>query len=246
VLVVRVETGTGTRWWPETLLLGGFVVLTLALANGLMLDLDVAVRDWSDAHRPRVPYLAARGLNFVGSANLVAPIVLGISAVVAVRVRSIRPLLPLIAGFVIAYVLIVPLKMLADRAAPHSPVADPVQIFHHPPGWSYPSGHVANTVYLFGILAVLVNALLRGFGWNEMRPATRRILRIAPPAIVIVTTTYLGFHWLTDAVAGLLLGLLLDRVLWRLPWSDLPLGRRPLDRGWDRQVREIAVSSTKC
>jgi hypothetical protein len=145
-LVVRVGTRTGAGWWLEALLLGGFLVLTLALANGLLLDLDIAVRDWSDAHRPRVPYLLARGLNFAGSANLVAPIILGISAMVAAQVRSIRPVLPLIAGFVIAYVLIVPLKMVADRAAPHSPAVDPVQIFHHPPGWSYPSGHVANTV----------------------------------------------------------------------------------------------------
>jgi hypothetical protein len=42
-LVVRVGTRTGAGWWPEALLLGGFLVLTLALANGLLLDLDIAV-----------------------------------------------------------------------------------------------------------------------------------------------------------------------------------------------------------
>lgn len=213
-------------WWPEVALLGAFGLLTCALANGLLLDLDLAVRDWSDTHRPRLPHLAARGLNFIGSANLVAPIILGISAVAAIRVRSVRPVLPVIVGFVLAFALIVPLKVLADRAAPHSPAADPVQIFHHAPGWSYPSGHVANAVYLFGVLVVILDVALRGLGRAELRPVTRRILRVAPPAIVIVTTTYLGFHWLTDGVAGLLLGLLLDRVLWRIPW-DAPLpGRR--------------------
>jgi membrane-associated phospholipid phosphatase len=72
-----------------------------------------------------------------------------------------------------------------------------------------------------------------------------RPLRIAPPATVIVTTTYLGFHWLTDAAAGLLLGLLLDRVLGRIPWTDLPLGRHPAHPGRDRRAQEVAVSSTR-
>ena len=44
-----------------------------------------------------------------------------------------------------------------------------------------------------------------------------------PPAILLVTTTYLGWHWLTDSVAGLLVGLLLGRLLSRVPWDDLPL-----------------------
>jgi membrane-associated phospholipid phosphatase len=235
--VDRLRSGRAIRWWPETVLIAGFLLVTAALAAGPLLDLDLAVRDWSDAHRPRLPYLAARALNFVGSANLVAPIILAISAVAAVRVRSIRPMLPVVVGFVSAYALIVALKMVGDRAAPHSPVPDPVRIFHHPPGWSYPSGHVANAVYLFGVLVVVVDVLRRGFGRTELRPAVRRLLRVGPPTIVIITTTYLGFHWLTDAAAGLLLGLLLDRALRRIPWADLPLGRRPTDHGWDRRVR---------
>ena len=45
------------------------------------------------------------------------------------------------------------------------------------------------------------------------------------PAIVLVTTTYLSFHWITDGLAAILLGLLLDRILRRVPWDAIPLGR---------------------
>lgn len=58
------------------------------------------------------------------------------------------------------------------------------------------------------------------------------MIRVVPPLVVLTTTTYLGWHWLTDSVAGLLLGLLLDRLLHRVPWDGLPLPGRL--REWDR------------
>jgi len=215
--MASVDRYGGRGWWPEIGLVAGFALVTAALAAGLLYDLDLAARDWSDAHRPRPVYLAARVLNFVGSANLVAPIVGLVCAAAAVRLRSVRPVLPVVAGFVLAYGLVVPLKMVADRAAPHSPAADPELIFHHPPGWSYPSGHVANAVYLYGVLAVAIDLLLRSAGRPVLPPAARRLVRVAPAAVVLATTTYLGFHWLTDGLAGLLIGLFISRLVQRLP-----------------------------
>ena len=42
------------------------------------------------------------------------------------------------------------------------------------------------------------------------------MLRLAPPVLVGATFVYLGYHWLTDILAGLLLGVFLGRVLARL------------------------------
>ena len=53
-----------------------------------------------------------------------------------------------------------------------------------------------------------------------------------PPVIVFCTTTYLGYHWITDSVAGLFLGLMLTRLLTRVPWDSIPLPG--LRAGWDR------------
>ena len=75
---------------------------------------------------------------------------------------------------------------------------------------------------------------------------TALALRLAPPVLVAVVTTYLGFHWITDTVAGLIAGLLLYRLLRRVPWDDLPLHRLPgtrrlAQRGWLGKVPDLAL-----
>ncbi|TMM37566.1 MAG: phosphatase PAP2 family protein [Actinobacteria bacterium] len=213
------ETRAGAPWWPELSLLAAFGVLTAALAAGALLDLDVAVRDWCDTHQPHAAHLLARTLVPLGSSNVLILVALAVALATALRTRSGWPVLPVALAWVAGNALLVPLKMLGDRAAPHSPAPDPELLFHYPPGWSYPSGHAANSVYLFG----LVVRLLR---WRA--PA---VVRVVPPVLVGATFSYLGYHWLTDIVAGLLLGGLLELVLRRIP--DRPVQRatgRPGDR----------------
>jgi membrane-associated phospholipid phosphatase len=188
--------------------------LTCALAAGAFLDVDLGVRDWCDTHRAEPLRLAARGLNFVGSANLLAPILLGLAGIVGIRRRTARPVLPVLLTLAAGYAVVVPLKMLADRSAPHSAHANAVELFANDSGWSYPSGHVVNAVIWYGLVVVLLDAVLR----RPLPDPARRLIRVLPVVIVTATVTYLGFHWLTDAAAGLLLGLALDRVLRRVRW----------------------------
>jgi len=49
----------------------------------------------------------------------------------------------------------------------------------------------------------------------------RRAVRVVPVVVVSVVTTYLGFHWLTDTVAGLLLGLFIVGLLNRVDWARI-------------------------
>ncbi|SCL14378.1 PAP2 superfamily protein [Micromonospora rhizosphaerae] len=225
-------------WWYDGLLLAALVGLTVALATGHFLGLDRAVADWADAHRPAAAYWVARVLNYLGQGTPLTLLAAGLGVLVGVRSRSIRPVLPPVAAFVLTVLTIGPLKLWSDRAAPtasikppYLPEADTVQIFHTdgPYGVSYPSGHVANSIVWYGILALLLPALLR----TLHRPVPDHLItavRVLPPVIVFCTTTYLGWHWLTDSIAGLLLGLLLDRLLHRVPWDEVPLPGRLRDR----------------
>ncbi len=226
-------------WWFDLLLVAGFAALTLALARGHLLGLDQGVADWSDANRPAPLYWASRVLNYLGQGGQVLlPLAVLLAAAVAWRRRSLRPFLPVAAAFLLTYLTIGPLKLWLERAAPHSPLADRVEILNDLPpgeyGLSYPSGHVANAIAWYGVIALLAGALLRALDRPPLPPAAAVAIRVLPPAIVFCTTTYLAFHWITDSVAGLLLGVVLTRLLSRIPYDDIPLPGLPA--GWSRSA----------
>jgi membrane-associated phospholipid phosphatase len=196
------------RWWVVAALAASFVALTAALAIGAFLDIDIAVRDWCDTHRPEPLRLAAKSVYFLGSANLIAPALLALAIPIAVRDRTPGPVLRVLVTAAASYVVVVPLKILTDRSAPHAPWHDAVEIFANDAGWSYPSGHVVNAVIWYPVLVLLVERLRR----RPLADRTRHAVLAVPVVVVFVAVTYLGFHWLTDSLAGLLLGLALNRV----------------------------------
>jgi membrane-associated phospholipid phosphatase len=224
-------------WWFDLVLLAGFVALTVALAGGHLLAADQATADWMYAHQPTPLYWTARVLNYLGQGGQVLmPIAVILGAAVAWRRRSVRPVLVIVGAFLLTYVTIGPLKLWFDRAAPASTLPDRAEIFNDLPpgeyGLSYPSGHVANAIVWYGAIALLLAALLRSVDREPLPQSAALAIRVIPPAVVFCTTTFLAFHWLTDSLAGLLLGLVLTRLMARIPWDAIPLP--PLRNGWHR------------
>jgi membrane-associated phospholipid phosphatase len=228
-------------WWPDLGFLAAFVALTALLAAGHLLSLDAALADWADAHRPAPLYWTARVLNYLGQGGQVLmPVAILLAAAVAWRTRSIRPLVVFVAAFVLTYVTIGPLKVWLQRAAPHFAGPDRTVLFNDaavgPLGMSYPSGHVANALVWYGVIALLAGALVGGLSQRALFA-----LRVVPPLVVFCTTTYLSFHWITDSIAGLFLGLVLTRLMARAPWDTLPLPH--LRNGWERPAQLSAPAA---
>lgn len=219
-----IESAARPRWWVDIVLLAAFIGLTVVLINGHLLDLDERVADWAFSHQPRPAHLTARFFNNLGQGGwFLMPVTILLSGFLFARTRSIRAFLPFVAAFVILYATVGPVKIWAGRAAPHFTGPDRAIMFNPAASGakalSYPSGHMANSLVWYFTMAVLVTALIH-------RQLTRReqfAIRFLPPAILFCTTIYLGFHWLTDSVAGLLIGLVLARVLARVRWDALPL-----------------------
>lgn len=141
-------------WWFDALLVAGFAGLTAALVWWPpLLRLDLAVRDWCDAHRPPPAHIVGLVLDHLGQGGPLMTITLVVAFVLAWRLRSVRPILPAGVAPIVVTVAIVALKRWTERGSPHH---GPVQMFSGPGYVEYPSGHVQNGVvyYLLGLLVI--------------------------------------------------------------------------------------------
>jgi len=216
---VRLRPVRPAGWWFDGLLLGLFALLTGTLAAGGLLGVDLAVRDWCVDHTTEATYRLARAFNYLGNGGPLTLICLVIAVGLSIRRRNVYAILPVAAAFLLTGVVIMPLKIWTERAAPGYTGPNAVDLFNSglPTGTydtGYPSGHLVNTIVWYGVLALLLAPWLNRTAWWW--------LRAAPPAIVFVTTIYVNFHWLTDSIAGLLLGLFIGRIMDRVPWHLPP------------------------
>jgi len=99
------------------------------------------------------------------------------------------------------------IKLLINRPRPDQSL---VSILDHEISPSYPSGHVVFFTVFFGFL---IAAML----FTKKIPRSIRILiqviSLALILLISVSRIYLGAHWMTDVVAGYLLGIILLSIL---------------------------------
>jgi membrane-associated phospholipid phosphatase len=152
----------------------------------------------------------------------VAVVLLPFVGWLAWRHRTLRPVLLLaVAGGLL--VAAVEGGKLAVRRVP--PGSNPM--WH--PAQSFPSGHVPTAVVCWGLLAWLA----ADYAVPELARRSLAVLRWAAPVLTGAGMLLLDYHWLSDVVAGLALGVLLLAVLHavdRLAMRDWP-GRRQA-AGW--------------
>jgi membrane-associated phospholipid phosphatase len=136
------------------------------------------------------------------------------------RQHTLRPLLTLGASLLLLNVTVGAAKISMGRLGPHyatSVGSNEMWLG----GDIFPSGHTANAVVTWGILAYLAST-----------PRARRWLSAFSAVVSLgvgLTTVYLGTHWLSDVVLGWVAGLL---ILLALPWFE-PLIARAEDGIFD-------------
>ncbi len=204
-----------------------FVGLTVAVVLGSPLDtVDRDALHWQLAQR--WPGLQPWILTYVvigqrGPSTLAAlPWLLWISW----RFRSPRPLIRLGLALLLLNLLVGVVKTLTGRLGPQL-TSHPTAVFDG--GTIYPSGHVANVVMLFGVLA-----------WTATRHRRAAIWGVVALTLTVgAGTVYLDTHWVTDVFGGALAGAM---VLLLLP-TLLPPTERWVVRHWRQWAPARALTS---
>ena len=153
--------------------------------------IDDAVNDWMVGHRASVVTSLAKVLAFLGSAVVMWPFRVAITAVLLVRRRFTQT-----AAFVLATILaelcIGPLKAALGRPRPPDPLVEVTSA-------AFPSGHaIAMAVTAFGLVVAFLPRSRRRLWWIGVAGFLA--------ASMALSRVYVSAHWLTDTIAGALIG----------------------------------------
>lgn len=190
-------------------LLAGFaVVAALAAAVAEVLEdvlvgegingVDGPTTQWLAAHRDGWLTVALKGVSLLGNSAAEVAVAVGVSALVAWRSGRWLPAVLGLVGIAGVGLLIFTAKLVVGRSRPALPYAIVTE-----DGYSFPSGHATGTAAV-GLLCAWMLSRWLITSWPG---------RVAVWSVAIGTTgavgfsrVYLGVHYVTDVVAGWLLG----------------------------------------
>lgn len=200
----RVVSAGRPPWWLllAALTVGCLVTLDLLTRGSLeRMDLRVSeiVSDWGleDSAAYPVVWLVTQ-LGGRGTIVIVLAVLVGH---LAWRRRTWLPLVRVLVALALLTIVVYALKHGTGRTAP----AFPGSFFFRPDGASFPSGHVANAVLMWGV------ARWQAVEYDLPARVQRAfaLLHVIGPLATAAAMVSLDFHWVTDAVVGAAVGVLL-------------------------------------
>jgi membrane-associated phospholipid phosphatase len=191
---------------PRSLLVVALVVtvgVTVDLLGGGVLErLDLRLSEVVSAWdlKDSAAYWPVWAVTQIGGRGFILIVLAGLVGYLGWRFRTVVPLVRVLLALVLLTAVVYSFKYGTGRTAPAYPGS-----FFHRDGASYPSGHVANAVLMWGV-ARWQAVEYRLAAWVQR---TARALSVAGPVATGVAMVSLDFHWITDAVVGAAVGILL-------------------------------------
>jgi membrane-associated phospholipid phosphatase len=221
-------------WWARVgLITAAFtaLALTAVFSERTLLRIDVPLQEWvADVREDWLTGLMWT-VTFLGTRYFIGAAIIALTIWTLVTGRCRVALVILLLAFAFNPVLEWALKAGIDRVRPDLLAIGPGR------GPSFPSGHVVASVGFYGLLPTFVSET----------GASTRVKTIAAFASVVIilaiafSRIYIGVHWFSDVIGGLLIGSVLVFVTYKA-FAGHRLGRCPVEPCSD-QVPRVPPSS---
>jgi membrane-associated phospholipid phosphatase len=171
------------------------VLAAMARTNGGLAHYDPRIASWAARHDTTSSTPVLRFISQFGGALVVIPLAIVVAAIESLRVRSraVWAFLLLVVGG--QFLLANTIKFFVARARP---------TLHQLTGFSgksFPSGHATAAAATYAAFALLFG-IRRSLNTKAMCAGSAAAIAV----LIAGTRVLLGVHWLTDVVAGLVLG----------------------------------------
>ncbi|MGY1841938.1 phosphatase PAP2 family protein [Modestobacter sp. SYSU DS0875] len=190
-------------WWLVLLsvLVATGVTVDL-LAGGVLERLDLAVSDriGSWGLRDSAAYWPVWVFTQAGGRGTILVVLIGLVGWLSWRHRTAVPLVRVLLALLLLTAAVYAVKWGTGRTAPAYPGS-----YFHRGGESFPSGHVANAVLMWGVARWQVVE----YGLHARLQRAAWLLSVLGPLVTGVAMVALNFHWVTDAVVGAAVGVVL-------------------------------------
>jgi membrane-associated phospholipid phosphatase len=220
-----VGTGRPPWWLLSVAALVTVAVTTDLLTRGWLERMDLRVSEvvsrWDLRHSDG--YWAVWVFTQAGGRGFLLLVLAGLVGWLWWRHRTLLPLARVLLALALLTAVVYAFKWGTGRTAPAYPGS-----FFHRDGDSYPSGHVANAVLMWG----LARWQAVQFGLPARAQRLARGMGLLGPVATGAAMVALDFHWVTDAVVGAAVGILLLGAVHLLDalllsrWLDARAGRR--------------------
>jgi membrane-associated phospholipid phosphatase len=200
-------------WMPAGLLLFLVFLTVNVVAGGPLVALDRHIR--GAVHRQATSatwrwltngrLAPAQLITDLGAVEIAGSVLAVTALVIAIRLRSLRPVITAAAAAALLAATVIPGKILIGRPGPG------YAVLTHGAWGDFPSGHASTAGVCYGLTALLLTAQL------QARTLRRAVAAVAAAVcfLVGVALVWCDYHWFTDVLAGWALAALIVWAVWQ-------------------------------